>query len=234
MIAQCIHSFSSEYGLPASLFLAGLMGGATHCTGMCGPFVLAQTENGLRMQSPSGKLLLPYHFGRMTTYVFIAVLASLLVNAAFVFSGLKTFIAAPMLMLAATMFLASAFPKMSDLFPWVARIQFSAPFSLISRITKGLMGSQNIFKRYLLGVALGFLPCGLLLSAIIAAATVPPFQAGIAMAAFAIGTMPALMGVALGGAGLKKYSPRAYFYVSRAAVLASSIWLFIMAGMLIF
>ncbi|MFN8928129.1 MAG: sulfite exporter TauE/SafE family protein, partial [Rhodospirillales bacterium] len=29
-------------GLPLTLLLAGLVGGATHCAGMCGPFVLAQ------------------------------------------------------------------------------------------------------------------------------------------------------------------------------------------------
>ena len=32
----------TPFGLPASLFLAGLGGSALHCVGMCGPFVLGQ------------------------------------------------------------------------------------------------------------------------------------------------------------------------------------------------
>ena len=44
IIADCISNFTTSYGLPASLFLAGLVGGATHCAGMCSPFVFAQID----------------------------------------------------------------------------------------------------------------------------------------------------------------------------------------------
>src|SRR5512145_2116481 len=63
--------------LIAALFLAGLAGGAAHCAGMCGPFVLAQTAGRLaavpverfgRLTRLGGALLLPYHLGRATTY----------------------------------------------------------------------------------------------------------------------------------------------------------------------
>jgi hypothetical protein len=47
---------------------------------------------------------------------------------------------------------------------------------------------------YLLGVALGFLPCGFLYAALAAAAaTADPLQGALAMLAFGLGTVPALV-----------------------------------------
>ena len=48
MLADCLHGLSAlspAGGLPPlllAMFLMGLAGGATHCAGMCAPFVLAQ------------------------------------------------------------------------------------------------------------------------------------------------------------------------------------------------
>ncbi|MBC7801099.1 MAG: hypothetical protein H7Z10_10790, partial [Gemmatimonadaceae bacterium] len=49
MIAQCLGGLSALAeggGVPAlmlALFVMGLAGGATHCAGLCAPFVLAQS-----------------------------------------------------------------------------------------------------------------------------------------------------------------------------------------------
>src|SRR5262245_38327356 len=64
------------FGLPLALFLAGLVGSLTHCTLMCGPFVLAQVAGRLEAGAAAGgelvrlagAALVPYHLGRMTTY----------------------------------------------------------------------------------------------------------------------------------------------------------------------
>jgi hypothetical protein len=42
--------------LALALFLVGLTGGATHCTAMCGPFVLAQLP-GRRIDRPSARAM---------------------------------------------------------------------------------------------------------------------------------------------------------------------------------
>ena len=43
-VAQCSASLDGSEGLLAALFIAGLTGGAMHCVGMCGPFVLSQVQ----------------------------------------------------------------------------------------------------------------------------------------------------------------------------------------------
>lgn len=231
-IAQCVHDIAMSYGLPISLFFAGLVGGFTHCAGMCSPFVLAQTGS---IRKLSGVLLLPYHLGRMTTYVGLAVLINSLINLAFVFSGLKALIAAPMLVLAGVMFLVSAFPKLFVIFPWTAHMQTATLYGVISKFSSKLMESPGVLKRYKLGVLLGFMPCGLVVSALLASSTASSTaQASIAMGAFTIGTMPALILVALGGHALKAKYPVLSMRITRSAMVVSSLWLFVLAGMMVF
>jgi uncharacterized protein len=53
-VADC-QAVAVEHGdLLASLFLAGLLGSGTHCVGMCGPFVLAQTVARLEARPAAG------------------------------------------------------------------------------------------------------------------------------------------------------------------------------------
>lgn len=236
MFPECIHTLTAQHGLTVSLLLGGLVGSVTHCTMMCSPFVLAQTESGLTLKRPARSLLLPYHLGRMTTYVGLGVLLHGVVNLAYLFSGARALISAPLLMLAAVLFLVSAFPSWANLFPWVKRL--GIPSGLViadGKTTAALMRSENPFKRYGLGVLLGFMPCGLVVAALMASATAQSTgQAALAMAAFSVGTMPALMALGLFGAGLKQRFPDLSAKLSRAAMVASSVWLFALAGTLIF
>jgi uncharacterized protein len=74
---------SMSPSLPLALLLAGLAGSLVHCVGMCGPFVLgqvvadsehAQGKYG-EWQRLAGAALLPYHFGRLTTYTALGAIA---------------------------------------------------------------------------------------------------------------------------------------------------------------
>ena len=85
-LAHCQAVAVEHGGLLASLFLAGLVGSATHCVGMCGPFVLAQTVARLEERPASdmreihrlsGAALVPYHLGRATTYAGLGAIAAL-------------------------------------------------------------------------------------------------------------------------------------------------------------
>ncbi len=241
--AQCLSDFSLSYGLPFSLFLAGLVGGFTHCVGMCSPFVLAQVDNdsgdlavsGWRRSRVIRALLLPYHLGRMTTYVVMAFLLAGVLNLAFMVSDLRVLISVPLLMLAGVLFLVSAFPALSAVFPWAVRLQVVKPISAVMNYAKGLMKSRNFGGRYMLGVLLGFMPCGMVVSALLAAASASnAIMAAGAMAAFALGTMPALMVLSLGGAGLTQRYPIFMRRFKQGALTLSAIWLFILAGAMVF
>lgn len=188
-----------------ALFLAGLVGSASHCVGMCGPFVLAQTAGRMREMSLSGApltqelrrldagLALPYHLGRATTYVLGgAVLAA-------PFGALQRLTDWPYL---ATILLAAA----AGLFAWQAARGFGLRVpgirgAWLARRVSPLLRTPRGWRSYLLGVLLGFLPCGLLYGAFAAAAaTADPLAAAIGMAGFVLGTVPALWAVGYLGA----------------------------------
>ncbi|MBL4803624.1 MAG: sulfite exporter TauE/SafE family protein [Alphaproteobacteria bacterium] len=232
VILNCIADFSTSYGLSFSLFLAGLVGGFTHCSGMCAPFVLAQTHSDTRLVKLSESLLLPYHLGRMTTYTALAFVLGAFVNLAFLFTGTRALIAAPILMLAGVLFLVSAFPGFARLFPWTVRLQVLPKLNLFSRAVQFFSTNTNGIKRYFMGVLLGFMPCGLVVSAILAASSAAsPVQSALAMSAFAVGTMPALMLVGLGGKAVMRKYPNISTRMSQGAMVVSSMWLFALAGL---
>jgi sulfite exporter TauE/SafE len=94
---------------------------------------------------------------------------------------------------------------------------------------------HNFLSRYILGLLLGFMPCGLVVGALIASATAPSLTAAlIAMGSFAIGTIPALILVAIGSSSLKYKFPQFSLHFSKIAKVASALWLFALAGTLVF
>lgn len=232
--AQCLQDFSMQNGLAISLFLGGLAGGFTHCSGMCGPFVLAQSGGQMperKITRLSDAALLPYHLGRMTTYVFMAVLFHSVLNLALLFSSYRAVLSAPILMLAGVLFLISVFPTLSRVFPWVGNIRLGLPFWVIGKYSAAFMANPGVFERYLLGIMLGFMPCGMVVAALMAASTAPTLlQAALAMGAFALGTMPALVLIALGGRSLQSRFPKAAGMIKQSAMAFSAFWLFALAG----
>jgi uncharacterized protein len=194
-------------GLAAAILLAGLVGGATHCAGMCGPFVLTQVAAGLNRAVPGAlrewsrfkaAALIPYHFGRLTTYAALGAIAGGVAGAVRDLTGLRWLLAA-FLALAAAYFaaklVAALVPsaRLGGSHGWVAR-----------RITPGIarsIGHADRLGPYGLGVALGFLPCGLVYGALAAAAgSGGALQGTVVMATFALGTMPGLVAVGWLGA----------------------------------
>jgi uncharacterized protein len=214
MLADCLHSLAAlgPGGLAAllgAMFLAGLAGGATHCATMCAPFVLAQAAAGAdasagggMLRRLSGAALLPYHLGRMLGYGALGALAGGTVGLLAWASGVRLLLAA-LLVLAAVLMLAQAFRRVADRlprwFPWAARLAPRLPRTLERRIG-ALLAAPTGGRGVLLGLLLSALPCGLLYGALAGAAASGSALAGaLAMAAFVLGTMPALVGVALLG-----------------------------------
>ncbi|UPY37471.1 sulfite exporter TauE/SafE family protein [Sediminicoccus sp. KRV36] len=208
MLANCLHDLAAlgPAGLPAlmgALFLAGFAGGLTHCSAMCGPFVLAQAAatapsslGGGVLRRLSGGMLLPYHLGRGLGYAALGTLAggagAVLAQA----SGLR-WVAAFLLLCAALLMLAQASARFSALLPRLALPRL--PRFLEARLG-GLLAAPGGWGGVRLGLLLSALPCGLLYAALAAAAGAGSALAGgLAMLAFVAGTMPGLIGVALLG-----------------------------------
>jgi hypothetical protein len=165
---------------------------------MCGPFVLTQVDQTLGQSAFSrwgrlqGAALIPYHLGRMTTYAALGAVSGSLGGLLVEVTRLRWMFAG-FLLLAAILFAAQAagLPRLRAL---------SAP-PFLGRLAGRLTRDPSGWRHYALGVALGFLPCGLLYGALTAAAAAgnAPWGA-LAMAAFALGTVPALVMVGWGGA----------------------------------
>ncbi len=216
------HGVALTGGLLAGMFLAAAGGSVTHCGPMCGPFVLAQVAD--RMAAIPGRrltearrlrasLLLPYHAGRLITYAALGAAAGGIARGVAAAPFLPApflpapFLVAPflaamrpvLLLVAAGLFLGFALRRVA---PGIAAVLPQHPPKLLAqgilRFTRGL-NRASLGGRFGLGLALGFLPCGLVYAALAAAAaTGSPALGALAMAVFGLGTVPmlALLGIA--------------------------------------
>ncbi|MBX9701662.1 MAG: sulfite exporter TauE/SafE family protein, partial [Acetobacteraceae bacterium] len=128
MLADCLHDLTAlgPHGLAAlvgALFLAGLAAGATHCAGMCAPFVLAQASAGAGagggvLRRLSGAALVPYHLGRMLGYSALGAIAGGSAGALARIGGLDIVLAA-LLLGGAALMLAQALRQGAPYLPAV-------------------------------------------------------------------------------------------------------------------
>lgn len=195
--------------LLAAMLLAGLVGSAMHCVGMCGPFVLTQIAAGLD-RSPGTSLsawarlkaatLIPYHLGRLSTYAGLGAVAGGIVGTVSELTGFR-WILGIFLACAAAYFAAKLVGGLVRISPSSGG---KAHGWITDRITAAItrrLGAAGRVGPYSLGLALGFLPCGLVYGALAAAAGSGGAVAGAAvMAAFGLGTVPGLIVVGYFGA----------------------------------
>jgi sulfite exporter TauE/SafE len=234
-LAYCHTAIATDGGLMASLLLTGLVGGFTHCAGMCGPFALSQMAERMKTcpvhkmrewQRLTTALLLPYHLGRMTTYALLGAGAALLAGSVGAAVGLR-WLSAALLILAALLFLGYAVPRLG------LKVGASGGvlFRRLSTLAKPLFAAPTGARGYALGLVLGYIPCGLVWGALSAAAASGSALSGaMAMAAFTLGTVPGLVLVAgLGqlasqrwGGFVQRVAPM--LLVLNAGVLALLAW----------
>jgi sulfite exporter TauE/SafE len=139
----------------------------------------------------SGAALLPYHLGRLTTYAGLGALAGA-ATALFASTSVFGWLSGGLLVVAACLMIVQALG--------LAFGRTSPLAGVLTRLAAPLSMARGNAARYGLGVVLGFLPCGLLYGALAAAGgTGSAIDGALAMAAFAVGTMPALVATAWGG-----------------------------------
>jgi len=235
---QCRVLASGQGGLLFSLWLAGLTGGISHCAGMCGPFVLSQVAARLETTPATamrewhrltGAALIPYHFGRATTYALLGAVAAAVSDRLKQLSALH-WLSAALLVTAALFMLAMAVPAWRR--HWDQANQQEGWWSRsLGHWAQPLFARPTGWRGYGLGVALGFIPCGLLWGALAAASALGrPALGALAMLAFTLGTLPSLLAIGLLGhlagsrwrAQLLRYAP--LLLMLNAAVLLLLAW----------
>jgi len=204
-----------------SLISLGFFGGFSHCISMCGPFVLTQVDNRMKnielknynnFEKLKNLSLFPYHLGRITTYSLVGFVASFLTQNIQNYFGFKILsliflIAAILVFLSLLININFANTKIKLRFKLklVKNFRYKIPFleNILSILFKNPTGT----KGYLLGIILGFIPCGLLYSAyLICSNMTNHFFAILGMAAFGVATFPSLFLTGLGGKILKDFS----------------------------
>jgi sulfite exporter TauE/SafE len=235
MLLNCIPSNDPKQDIVLALFFAGLLGSFTHCLGMCSPFVISQISTINNQSSTAGNILsrlkglalLPYHCGRITTYTLLGVLASFMSAQVMAYDIFKS-ISILLLVLAGILFLASAIGHLKW-FPF-PNLACGIP-RLLTKFTKPFFISPIGWRGYILGVMLGFIPCGLVFAAVMAVtATGNPILAAIAMVAFGLGTIPALIAVSLGSRLILNRHKKWLQPFSTTMMIFNSFLIFFIAG----
>ena len=188
-----------EYG---AIFLIGFLGSFGHCIGMCGGFAAAFSMNRPPFQDDgkSGSLLLRnipqllYNGGRISTYVILGCLASLLASGAGWFTQFYQFQAA-LLIFAGLVMVVVALQTTG----WISAKHLPAVSHRIWRGLKPLIRGGRLHHYWGIGMLLGLIPCGLLYAALAAAAVSGnPLTGATLMLVFGLGTVPGLLIVGVG------------------------------------
>ncbi len=173
-------------------FLMGFIG-SVHCIGMCGPLTMALPFSQQKSFFKYISMAL-YHFGKILSYASLGLIVGLFGKQIFVIDSqqsLSIIIGILMLIYVVWVYLVKINAKLNPL-------QFIQTPVLKALTT--LFKNKNLYVFIFLGFLNGLLPCGMVYLALGSAmSTGQPYYAALFMAFFGIGTMPALLMVALGG-----------------------------------
>ncbi len=172
-----------------ALFVVGLLG-AGHCAGMCGGIVGA-----LSLQSPRGgasvAVHLAYNLGRIASYALAGLLAGLLGQAAGGLLPLQRglYLFASLMLVAMGLYLLGATRTLS----WIEN-GGQALWKRIQPLTGRFLPVRGVAQALPLGLLWGWLPCGLVYSALTTAlASGSAGRGALLMLAFGLGTLPNLL-----------------------------------------
>ena len=225
-------------GLELSVvFTLGLVS-SLHCVQMCGPIVLSYSVALQQLPTPAGPSPalwpghLAYNAGRILTYALLGAVAGLAgktVSMVGHLAGITSALAivGGILMIAAGLVMSGIVPAAEALGGKFFRITSS-----FLRPVANLISSPGAGKRFLLGLALGFLPCGLILRRAPARAGNRLGRWGAAtMAAFGAGTAGALLAVGIFSSVLRKGLSRWGTPLASASVMAMGALLIVRGTM---
>jgi len=187
-------------------FIVGLLGG-THCVGMCGGIVAALSSGlAAEVRAAKGRLLanqLAYNLGRIGSYMIAGVAAGALGRQATAFELIEGFplgrIIAGVVMILMGLYLAGWWHVLQVLERLGARL-----WKHIEPLGRRFIPVRHPGQALALGLVWGWLPCGLVYSALaLAWVSGSGRQGASVMLAFGLGTLPTLLtlGVAFGMLG---------------------------------
>ena len=175
-----------------AVFLVGLLGGV-HCAGMCGGIVSALSLQASG-RGPAWPVHLAYNLGRITSYAIAGALMGALGSLGLLLRNVLPvqmilYVAANLMMVALGLYLtgitgALAFTERAGQRLW----------RLVQPATKRFLPVSGVAQAFPLGMLWGWLPCGMVYSALTIALLAGDAARGAAtLLAFGLGTLPNLM-----------------------------------------
>jgi sulfite exporter TauE/SafE len=207
-----------------SLFLIGLLGGV-HCIGMCGGIVSALSFQAGRPMHGQALRHLAYNAGRILTYAMAGGIVGGIGQAGVFLAGRKL---APFHYLLANLMLIALGLYMMGITRFLTPIERGGRvlWRRIQPLSRHLLPARTVGQAFTVGIVWGWLPCGLVYSALATALTTGSIQGGAyGMLAFGLGTLPNLMLAGLMAARLRAFTSLAWVrYVGGTAVLLFGIY----------
>jgi sulfite exporter TauE/SafE len=215
--------------LVSTAFLAGLLG-AGHCFGMCGGIASGLGVLSARRNAIGTALV--FNGARILSYVLLGGLA------AFVIGQTGDALSLPVW--------SRALRWASSLLIALVGLQFLFNIKLLGGIEKAGAGLwarispvvqraaklRGVYGRAALGICWGLLPCGLVYTILLTAASTGKFYLGaVVMLAFGLGTLPALMGLTIWAPALATFlQDRSFRRIIGLALIFLAVWAVLMSS----
>ncbi|NOT84783.1 MAG: sulfite exporter TauE/SafE family protein [Methylococcaceae bacterium] len=201
-----IHSdFTTSYLMA---FIMGLFS-SMHCIGMCGSIIGTLTLSlDANVRSNKARLfafVFNYNFGRITSYTLAGALAGLLSTVLKV--PFDNSVGYRVLQIFSALIMASAGLYIAGWFPRFAYIEKAGIFlwKKLEPFGHKLIPVKTRLNAFLFGMIWGWLPCGLVYSALLLSATTGDIlRSALTMLLFGLGTLPAVIGIGIMTSWLQK------------------------------
>jgi sulfite exporter TauE/SafE len=205
------------------VFISGFILGSIssfHCVGMCGPLALSLPLGGY---SPLKKIygVLLYNIGRVVTYSLLGLLFGFMGRQIFI-AGFQQWFSMLIGVFIIACFILGSIRKVSSFRP---ANQF---YIKVQSLVAGFLRYRHLGGFFLTGLANGLLPCGMVYLAITGALAASNSWSGMEfMAAYGLGTMPALLMLSFAGMVIsirsrnliRKLSPYAFLLMGVLLIL---------------
>jgi sulfite exporter TauE/SafE len=181
-----------------ALFVSGLLGSLGHCLGMCGPLVMMVGVQLKRHDKPMLPSFLLYHLARATVYALLGAIVGGIGSLLGQSGGLGRFAGVVSLVLGLGVILFGM-----GYLGWLplGRVEGSAAW--LNRMMGKALKQGGFVGVLGMGALNGLLPCGLVYSALlVAASTGGPLPGAVGMLVFGLGTVPALLVAGVGAGAL--------------------------------
>ncbi len=219
-------SLSAESGVAIAPYLAALMIGflgGGHCIGMCGGVMAALSfAIPADQRARRWRVLLSYNFGRIASYTLIGVLAGAVGFQLSSGHGLSVLrIIAGILLIAMGLYLANWWRGLSYLEKLGGLL-----WRRIQPLGKSLMPIKSSGAAVALGMLWGWLPCGLVYTAVAyAIAQANVLESAAVMLAFGLGTLPAVLASGVFAERVKQLMQLQRFRIGMSVcIMAFGLW----------